>query len=112
MKTWIVLALAFFSTAPALAETIPASQASAHVGQTVTVEGTATTIYTSRNGTTFIDVDGRYPNQAFVAVIFKSVLNVGDLSALQGKTVDISGTVKLYEGKAEIVVTARDQIKP
>lgn len=114
MREWFLASVLVATlTASAAAETIPAGQAASHVGQRVTVEGNATSVYTSRGGTMFIDVDGRYPNQAFVAVVFKSdTAAVGDLSSLQGKKVDITGTVKLYNGKPEIVVSARSQISP
>jgi hypothetical protein len=36
--------------------------------------------------------------------------NVGDVSGLDGKTVDIAGTVKLYKGKPDIVIQSRDRI--
>ena len=36
---------------------------------------------------------------------------VGDVSGLTGKTVDITGTIQMYEGKPEMMITTRDQIR-
>jgi hypothetical protein len=44
---------------------IPDAQAQHHVGQNLTVEGVVTAVTTSRNGNTFINFGGVYPNQTF-----------------------------------------------
>ena len=95
----------------ATAATILAGQAANHIGETATVEGMATEIKVSRGGTTFIDIDGMYPSQTFTAVVFASdTASVGDLSGMQGRTVDVIGTIRLYRGKPEIIVKSRSQI--
>jgi|ERR1051326_2488576 DNA/RNA endonuclease YhcR with UshA esterase domain len=95
----------------ASAATILAGQAASHIGETATVEGLATEVKVSRGGTTFVDIDGTYPSQTFTAVVFASdTAAVGDLSSLQGKTVDVTGTIRLYRGKPEIIVKSRSQI--
>jgi DNA/RNA endonuclease YhcR with UshA esterase domain len=100
-------------SAPALADIVAATEARWHVGQTVTVEGVVTDVYTSRNSrTTFICMGDASSSDAFTAVIFAHRTNaVGDLSALTGKTVDIVGTIQNYEGAPEIIISARDQIR-
>jgi len=100
--------------APALAQTqtIAPAEAGAHVGQTVTVEGPVGNVYTARSGMVFIDVGGRYPDNAFAAVIFASDAGkFPDVSALGGKTIDITGAISLYRGKPEIVLKSADQVK-
>jgi hypothetical protein len=108
-----IASLAAFLAVPALAAAIPASRASAHVGQTITVEGVVSEVHTARSGKeTFIDIGGTYPNQTFSAVIFApSMSAVGDVSGLAGKAVDISGTIQMYGGKPEVIITSRGQIK-
>ena len=55
---------------------------------------------------------GPYPNNLFAGVIFKEdAVRVGDVSGLTGKKVDITGTIKMYKGKPEILVKSADQIK-
>ena len=102
------LALTFSSSSAA---PILAGQAASHIGETTTIEGLATEVKVSRGGTTFVDIDGAYPGQTFTAVVFASdVPTVGDLSDLRGKTVDVTGTIRLYHGKPEIIVKSRSQI--
>jgi DNA/RNA endonuclease YhcR with UshA esterase domain len=101
--------------APALAhaETIAPSDTPKHVGQSVTVEGVVSAVNsTDRSGVTFVDMGGHYPNNAFTAVILRDdAAKFPDVHALEGKTVDITGTVKLYKGKTEIMLTDPAQIK-
>jgi DNA/RNA endonuclease YhcR with UshA esterase domain len=93
--------------------TISPEQAASRVGQTVTVEGTVSEVHTAQSGSaTFIDMGGEYPNEAFTGVIFASdMAAVGDVSDLDGKTVDINGSVRLYRGRPEIVISSRSQIR-
>src|SRR5262244_3703816 len=48
------------------------AQASAHVGETATVEGVVANVFTSRAGNTFLNFGRAYPNQTFTAVVFRS----------------------------------------
>jgi hypothetical protein len=93
--------------------TISPDQAASHVGETETVEGIVSEVYTARSGqVTFIDMGGEYPHNSFTGVIFDGdMATVGDVSNLAGKTVDISGPVLLYRSKPEIIVESRDQIR-
>jgi DNA/RNA endonuclease YhcR with UshA esterase domain len=92
--------------------TIPDTDAIKHVGQEVTVEGTVTKVFTSKNGNTFLDFGGSYPDVTFIVWIPEDAPEAADpgLSGLQGKKVKISGTVQLYRGKPEIKVSTKDQI--
>jgi hypothetical protein len=109
---WIS-AIAVLGAAPALADVIPASAAGSHMGQSVTVEGLVSEVHTARSGSaTFIDIGGMYPNQTFTAVIWAANMSaVGDVSGLTGKTIDVTGTIATFEGRPEVVVTSRAQIK-
>ena len=98
--------------APAQSATVTPAEAKAHVGQTVTVEGAVSDVHTVATGVTFIDLGGHYPDNAFTAVIFAA--NAGkfpNVSALNGKTVDITGPVQLYKGTPEILLNDAAQIK-
>ena len=70
-------------------------------------------VHTARSGKeTFIDIGGMYPNQTFTAVIFApNMAAVGDVSGLAGKTVDLTGTVQMYAGRPEMIITSRGQIR-
>ncbi|HEY8950371.1 MAG TPA: hypothetical protein VIM56_15910 [Rhizomicrobium sp.] len=91
---------------------IAAEDAADHNGSFATVQGLVRGVHTARNGkATFIDLDGVYPDNPFTAVIFEDdMAKVGDVSELQGRTVDITGKIKLYRNKPEIVVSSRKQI--
>jgi DNA/RNA endonuclease YhcR with UshA esterase domain len=113
MKT-LVLAFGFaIITAPAFAQAIAPADAKAQVGKTVTVEGTVDNVHTTASGNTYIDLGGRYPNNTFAAVIFsQDTSKFPNAAALKGKTVDITGPIKLYKDKPEIVLKSADQLKP
>jgi len=116
MRAFIVVFGVVFAAAPALAQTavqpIGPAEASAHIGQSVTVEGAANNVVTVRSGVTLIDIGGRYPDNPFTAVILAADANkFPDIRALNGKTVDVSGPVKLYRGKPEIVLSEAAQIR-
>ncbi|HSM94474.1 MAG TPA: hypothetical protein VLT91_00420 [Rhizomicrobium sp.] len=85
------------SAAPA-PEAVSTEDAAAHDGRVVTVEGIAREVHVARSGSaTFIDLDGTYPDQPFTAVIFADdMARVGDVSDLEGRTVDITGTIRMY----------------
>jgi len=53
-----------------------------------------------------------YPNQVFTGVILeRSMAAVGNVSGLSGKTVDMTGVIQMHEGKPEMIITSRDQIR-
>jgi DNA/RNA endonuclease YhcR with UshA esterase domain len=108
----LVLALGLALTAiPAVAETIPPSDAPQHLDQTVTVEGTVSEVYTARSGVTFINMGGRYPDQAFTGVIFADdAVKFPNVDSLTGKVVDITGRVQTYKGRREIIINDSAQL--
>jgi DNA/RNA endonuclease YhcR with UshA esterase domain len=98
---------------PSKAETIISdSEAAQHVGQTVSVEGTITKVFKSKNGNTFLNFGGDYPDVSFVVWIPQDAPEAADpsLTNLQGKKVKIVGTIQLYRGKPEIKVSTKEQI--
>lgn len=103
----LALLLAF----PGQAETITPNDAAHHIGSVMTVEGVVSQVSTSGGGTTFINFGGRYPDHVFYGVIFRNnASQFPGVQALEGKTVAISGTVDLYKGKPQIILTSASQI--
>jgi|SRR5215469_863942 len=96
------------------ATVIPDTEATQHVGQQATVEGTVVAVFTSKNGNTFLNFGGRYPNQTFTGWIPTDSALAADisLSGLEGKTVRITGVITLYKGKPEIKIMSQDQLSP
>jgi DNA/RNA endonuclease YhcR with UshA esterase domain len=78
----------------------------------VTVEGTVVAVFTSKNGNTFLNFGGRYPNQTFTGWISKESALPADplLASLEGKTVRVNGKIELYHGKPEIKIMSRNQL--
>ncbi len=94
---------------PARAENVvPDSEAAQHLGQAVSVEGTITKVFKSKNGNTFLNFGGNYPDVTFVVWIPEAA--EPGLISLLGKKVKVSGTIQLYRGKPEIKVSTKEQI--
>jgi hypothetical protein len=114
-----VLALMALSHPPGVeadAANISAADAIHFVGQVATVCGrVASTKYASdANGQpTFLNLDKPFPNHVFSAVIWGKDRSVFPYApeSLAGRRICVSGTVQLYREKAEIVVSAPDQVK-
>jgi hypothetical protein len=101
-------------TAPMLGEqrkVIFDSDASKHVGEMVSVRGLVAGVYTSKTNTTFINFGSRYPRHTFSAVIFSSAsTRFKDPQRWDGKVITVSGTIKNYKGKPEIVLESPSQV--
>lgn len=90
---------------PPAAQITP-EQAKSHIGERVTVSGVVAQVSASRKGHTYLNFGAAYPNQVFAAVVFASdASQFPDLRSLNGKRVAVTGLVKLYRGKPEIVLT-------
>jgi DNA/RNA endonuclease YhcR with UshA esterase domain len=116
LASLVLTALIFGSwlmASPVRAETVvPDSEAAQHVGQAVSVEGVITKVFKSKNGNTFLNFGGNYPDVTFVVWIPEDAPEAADpgLVSLQGKKVKVSGTIQLYRGKPEIKVNTKEQI--
>ena len=100
----------------ARAEELPVikdSEAIQYVGKSVEVRGFVVSVTTSPLGTTLINFGRDYPNQTFAGFIAAGSKIATDrrIATLQGKTIGITGTIELYQGKPEIEVTSIAQIK-
>ena len=94
------------------ADPITPEAAAHHVGENATVRGVVAEVYRSRSGITLLDMGGRYPDNPFAAVIFpEDAIKFPDLGSLSGKMVEVTGSVRLYHGKPEIILRTPDQIK-
>ena len=90
---------------------IPDSGAASHVGQTVTVEGTVANVHVTRSGTTFLNFGAAYPKQTFTAVIFRSAASLfPNPQQWESKRVRVTGKVRLYRDRPEIVLEASSQV--
>jgi len=104
------------SAVPAFAEDtapvkIQASEAATHVGQTVTVVGVLTNVHKTNSKAVLWYIGGQYPDNPFTVYVNKHDTDViPDLTLLVGKTIAVTGLVKLYQNKPEINVTDVKQV--
>lgn len=108
MKT-LILAAVLFAT-PAFAATYTPTEAAKHVGETATVAGVVS-VYAPPSGIIFIDMGGAGRTAPFSGFVSKE--NVGkfpNAAAWNGKQLEITGKIQLYQGKAEIVLTDPAQV--
>ena len=91
---------------------IKESEAIQYVGKEAEVHGRVVSVTTSPLGTTFINFGGEYPNQTFAGYIAAGSTIAADqrLTMIQGKTISITGTIRLRGGKPEIEILSADQI--
>ena len=90
---------------------IPIHEAGQHVGETKCVAGKVLRIEVGAKGVHFLDFCEDQMACPFTVVVFPSGLkDVGDVRRLAGRTIEIHGAVKLYDGRAEIILNRISQI--
>jgi len=86
-------------------------EAGQHTGETVCVSGRVLRVYTSRSESAFLDFCSNYRDCPFSSVIFASDrTKFGDLTALNGREVEIQGRISVYNGRPEIVIRDPEQV--
>lgn len=94
------------------AQVVTDAEAGSHVGEQVTVRGVVANVYTSRSGNTFLNFGHPYPEQTFAGVIFRSASGrFPNPSQWEGKVVLVTGTIRLYKGKPEIILESPTQLR-
>lgn len=91
---------------------ISPTDAANHIGENATVTGVVDGVHQSGKGNIFLNMGGKYPNQAFTAFIpARAAAQFSDVQQYEGKMVSVSGKITLYHGKPEIIVTSPSQLK-
>lgn len=86
-------------------------EARQHVGETKCVEGKILKIRIGNKGVHFLDYCEDEMACPFSVVVFPSGLkDVGDVRRLAGRSIEIHGTVKLCDGRPEIILNRISQI--
>jgi len=109
----LVLGFSILVFAPLLcaSDCIPIHEASHHVGETKCVAGKVLKIKVGLKGVHFLDFCEDQMACPFTVVVFASALkDVGDVRHFEGRTIEIHGAVKLYDGRAEIILNRISQI--
>lgn len=88
------------------------TEAPNHVGEYVCVVGKVDHTYTSRKGTTFLNFCPDYKTCPFGAVIFSSnAIKFTNPKQYEGRIVEITGLIRSYQGRPEIILDDPSQIK-
>jgi hypothetical protein len=104
--------LLIFLAIPAVAkDCITFDQAPDYVGRTKCVTGKVLKVGQSSAGSMFLDFCEDYRKCPFVVIVFRSNLkDVGDVRTLEGKDVEITGKIKEWNDRAEIILKHAGQL--
>ena len=103
--TLLLVASAFAS------DCISIHEAGDHVGETKCVTGKVLRIKVGPKGVHFLDFCEDQAACPFTVVIFGHDLkDVGDVGRLAGRTIEIRGAIKIYDGRPEIILSRISQI--
>ncbi len=100
------------SISQSISQCIDFKEARSYIGETKCVKGKIDNVYTSAKGNTFLNFCPDYRTCPFSLVIFASdSYKFSNPKQYQGKTVEITGLIKTYQGRAEIILNGPQQIK-
>ena len=114
--TWLrccllILTAGGLALCSAASDCIPISEAGHHVGETACVTGKVVRVKISATGVHFLDFCDDQMACPFTVVTFPHDLkDVGDVRRLAGRSIEIHGPVKLYDGRPEIILYRISQI--
>ena len=87
------------------------AEAGQHVGTTQCVSGTVLHVENGGQGVTFLNFCKDAKACPFTVVVFPGDLKkMGDIRQLEGRQVEIKGTIQDYDGRAEIVLRRSQQL--
>jgi hypothetical protein len=90
---------------------IPIGEASKHVGENKCIVGKVLRVKAGPRGVHFVDFCEDQMSCPFNVVVFNSDLkDIGDVRRLAGRVIEIHGPVKMYNGRAEIVLKRVSQL--
>jgi hypothetical protein len=111
----LALALGLLIVAPlplfAHSDCISIQEAAHHVGEVKCVTGKVLRVKAGSKGVHFVDFCTDQMACPFTVVVFPADLkDVGDVRRLAGQLIEIHGQVKLYDGRAEIILSRVGQL--
>lgn len=91
---------------------LPITEAPKRIGDTVCITGKVVQVAQSKSGNHFLNFCADYSQCPFSVVVFRKDLpHVGDVRSLEGKTIEIHGPLKLYQGRPEMVLSNARQLR-
>jgi exonuclease VII large subunit len=107
----VVISIIMFSNINAQ-KTYTPEEAKDHLDEVIIIKGEVTQVSTTRAGQVYFNMGGKYPQNKFSAVILKTnVSKFDNIKDYEGKIVEVTGKVKIYNSKPEIVLEKKEQIK-
>jgi hypothetical protein len=106
-----LLSLAVLGMLPAGAVT--PEEALALDGKNGTIEGRVSDVNITDRGHAFINMGGVYPDHTFTAyvpAVIVPILGKEYLESLRGREIAVTGKIKFYKGKPEIVFNKKEQV--
>src|SRR5271166_2193037 len=95
----------------AASDCLPIGEARQHVGETKCIVGKVFHVKAGAKGVHFVDFCEAQMACPFTVVVFSHDLkDVGDVRRLEGRVIEIHGPVKLYDGRAEIILNHVSQL--
>lgn len=113
LRSGLLLAGAAYSLcfSSAASDCIPIREAGKHVGETKCITGKVMSVKVGARGVHFLDFCDDQLACPFTVVVFAHDLkDVGDVRRLTGRTIEVHGAVKLYDSRAEIILSRISQI--
>jgi hypothetical protein len=108
----IALLLLLAPSSARAADCIPIHEAGQYIGETKCVTGKVVRIKVGLKAVHFLDFCEDAMACPFTVVVFANDLkDVGDVRGLAGRTIEIRGTVKVYDGRPEIILSRISQIE-
>jgi len=113
ITTQVALLLFLFAVPSSrAADCIPIHQAGQHIGETRCVTGKVFGVKVGAKGVHFLDFCEDAMACPFTVVVFSNDLkDVGDVRRLAGRTIEIRGALKAYDGRPEIILSRISQIE-
>jgi len=94
------------------ADCIPIHETGQHIGQVKCVTGKVIRVKVGEKGVHFLDFCEDSVACPFTVVVFAHDLkDVGDVRRLAGRTIEVRGIVKVYDGRPEIILSRISQIE-
>ena len=111
LRRLVAVAACALPVSSVASDCIPINEANRHVGETSCVTGKVLRVKVGVRGVHFLDFCEDQAACPFTVVIFSHDLkDVGDVRRLAGRTIEIHGPVKLYDGRPEIILNRISQI--
>ena len=90
---------------------ISAKEIKQYIGDSLNVTGYVAEVYLS-DKVAYLNMESKFPKNIFSCTIFSSKFyEFGDLTAFNGKNIEVTGKVTTFKNKIQIILNSKDQIK-